>query len=209
MTATALWLLGAYLLGSVPTSLIVARVFGNLNLREFGSGNLGATNLYRAMGWKAAAPVALFDVAKGTVPVLLAQRSSAAPAWWPLAVGLAAVAGHVFSPFARFRGGKGVATAAGVFAALAPWPVLVGLLVWLATLKLTGFVSLGSILAALALVVSLPLLQPGAPRVTLWAALAVFAFIVFTHRANIKRLIAGTEARFGRPRSAGEAGNAV
>jgi glycerol-3-phosphate acyltransferase PlsY len=193
-----LWIVGAYLLGSVPTSLLVARAVGGVDLRGFGSGNLGATNLFRALGWKAAVPVALFDVAKGVLPVLLASTRAGGPEWWPLLVGLAAVIGHVFSPFVRFKGGKGVATAAGVFGALAPWSVLLALVVWLLVVRLTGYVSLGSMLASVAMVLSLPLLHAGAPGSTLAAAVAVLVFIVFTHRENIRRLIAGSEARFGR-----------
>jgi glycerol-3-phosphate acyltransferase PlsY len=195
-----LWIVGAYLLGAIPTSYLVARAAAGTDLRAFGSKNLGATNLYRLLGWKAAVPVGLCDVLKGTVPVLLAQRFAVGPAWWPLAVGLAAVCGHVFSPFVGFKGGKGVATAAGVFLALAPGSLGVAVVAWAIIVRLSGYVSLGSILAAGAFVASVPLLYPGRPA-TLWAALAVFAFIVFTHRANIRRLLAGTEARFGQRRA--------
>ena len=107
----------AYLLGAVPSSFLIARWMGRLDLRQVGSRNLGATNLYRVLGWKAAIPAGVFDVAKGTVPVALAVRLGAGPTWWPLVVGLVAVLGHVYSPFVGFRGGKGVATAAGVFLA--------------------------------------------------------------------------------------------
>lgn len=206
MTRSALWIGGTYLLGSIPTSLIVARLFGGIDLREFGSRNLGATNLFRAMGWKAAIPVGLFDVLKGTIPVLLAQRFSTGPAHWPLLVGLAAVAGHVWSPFVRFKGGKGVATAAGVFLALAPWALLVGAAVWGLVVKLSGYVSLGSMLASAAFVASMPLVHPNGPRSTLYAGLGVFVFIVFTHRANVRRLLAGTESRFGRKRELADGG---
>jgi glycerol-3-phosphate acyltransferase PlsY len=177
----------------------VARLVGGLDLRQHGSGNLGATNLYRALGWKAAVPVGLFDVAKGAVPVALMQRAGGGAEWWPLAVGLAAVLGHVFSPFVRFRGGKGVATAAGMFLALAPWSLVVGLVVWLLVVKLSGYVSLGSMLASVAFVASLPVVHAGVAPSTVIAAAVVMVFIVFTHRANIGRLLAGTESRFGRP----------
>jgi glycerol-3-phosphate acyltransferase PlsY len=195
--AAIAWLAGAYLVGSIPTSYWVARGFGGIDLRAFGSGNLGATNLYRAMGWKAAVPVALFDILKGTAPVLLAQRYAGGPPAWPLVVGVAAVAGHVFSPLVRFKGGKGVATAAGVFLALAPLSLLVALLTWVVVLRLSGYVSLGSMVAAAAFVASVPLLYAGRPA-TLWAAVLTLVFIVFTHRTNIRRLLAGTESRLGR-----------
>ena len=194
-----LWVAGAYLLGATPTSYLVARVFRGVDLRDFGSKNLGATNLYRLVGWKGAVPVALYDIAKGTVPVLLAVRLHPVPAWFPLFIGLSAVLGHVFSPFVRFKGGKGVATAAGVFVALAPLCVLVALAVWGIVLKLTGYVSLGSMIAAVAFAASAPLLYPDS-RATFYAALVTAVFIIFTHRANLRRLGAGTENRFGRKR---------
>jgi glycerol-3-phosphate acyltransferase PlsY len=207
----ALWLVGAYLLGSIPTSLLAARWVGGMDLRTFGSGNLGATNLYRALGMKVAAPVGLFDLLKGTVPVVLAravfhgQLAGVHAEWWPLAVGLAAVAGHVWSPFVRFHGGKGVATAAGVFAGLAPLAILVALVVWVVVVWLSGYVSLGSMLAATAFACSVPLLYPRA-RLIAWAAAGIALFIVFTHRANIRRLLAGNENRFGARRASAPPG---
>ncbi len=194
-----LWVAGAYLLGATPTSYLVARTFRGVDLRAFGSRNLGATNLYRLMGWKGAVPVALYDIAKGTVPVLLAAALHPVPAWFPLFIGLCAVLGHVFSPFVRFRGGKGVATAAGVFLALAPLCVVLAVVVWGIVLKLSGYVSLGSMIAAVAFAASAPLFYPGS-RATFYAALVTAAFIVFTHRANLRRLVEGTENRFGKPR---------
>ena len=194
----ALWLLLAYLAGAIPTSFLVARLAGK-DLRAFGSRNLGATNLYRMLGLKAAVPVGLFDVAKGTVPVLLAVRGGG-PAWWPYAIGVAAVLGHVFSPFVGFKGGKGVATAAGVFLALAPGSLGVGAVIWGGVVYASGYVSLGSMLAAAAFAVSVPLLYPGRTELLL-AGIAVCVFVVFTHRANIRRLRAGTEARFGHHRA--------
>ena len=191
-----LWMAGAYLLGSTPTSYAVARVFRGVDLREYGSKNLGATNLYRLMGLGAAVPVALYDVLKGTLPVVLAMRLHPQPPWFMLLVGLCAVLGHVFSPFVGFRGGKGVATAAGVFLALAPLCLVVALVVWALVVKVTGYVSLGSIVAAAAFAFSVPLLYPGA-WTTFAVALVTLAFIVFTHRANVRRLLAGTENRFG------------
>jgi glycerol-3-phosphate acyltransferase PlsY len=193
----AIWVALAYLVGSIPTSFLVARVVAGVDLREHGSKNLGATNLYRLLGWKAAVPVGLFDVAKGAVPTLLAREAAALP----FLIGLAAIAGHVFSPFVGFRGGKGVATATGVLLALMPAAVLIGAVVWASVVFATGYVSLGSISAAAACVAAVPLLYPGhAPYLV--ATGAVFALIVFTHRANIRRLLAGTESRFRR-RNAG------
>jgi len=162
-----------------------------IDLREHGSKNLGATNVYRILGWKYAIPVALVDIAKGAVPVLVFWR----PAWLAVAVGAAAVLGHMFSPYVSFKGGKGVATAAGMFLALAPVAVLIAIPVWGICLWLTGYVSLSSIIAVLTVPLSVALFQPGAPDV-LWASVVLVALIIFAHRRNIARLIAGTENRF-------------
>ncbi|MFI5279133.1 MAG: glycerol-3-phosphate 1-O-acyltransferase PlsY [Gemmatimonadales bacterium] len=206
--AVVLWLLAAYLFGSIPTSLLAARWAGGIDLREFGSKNLGATNLYRALGLKVAIPVGVFDVLKGTIPVVLARvfhhgRLGGSPSeYWPMVVGLAAVLGHVFSPFVRFRGGKGVATAAGVFTGLVPGAVAVGIVVWVIVVRLSGYVSLGSMLAVAAFVAAVPPLYPHWGIVTT-AGLIILVFVVFTHRANIQRLMNGTENRFGRGKKAG------
>lgn len=186
-------LLGSYLLGATPTSYIAGKLGRGIDLRDHGSKNLGATNVYRILGWKFAIPVALIDIAKGAVPVLLAPQTPYR--WLPLAAGGAAVLGHMFSPYVRFKGGKGVATAAGMFLALAPLAVLIAIAVWGACLWLTGYVSLSSIIAVLSVPLSVALLQPGAPYV-FWASVGLVALIIFAHRRNISRLIAGTENRF-------------
>ena len=190
----------SYLLGAIPTSLVAARMLRGVDLRSIGSGNLGATNLYRLAGWKAAVPVALFDIAKGLVPAtLIAGAVGAGPrdTFVALACGAAAVVGHVFSVFARFRGGKGVATAAGAVLGLAPWAILGAAGVWALVTFTTGYVSLGSMAAAASLPVAVWLLQPEQRGlVALYALLA--AAIIWLHRANIGRLLNGTESRFGR-----------
>ena len=190
-------LLAAYLLGATPSSYLLARWMGGVDLRQVGSRNLGATNLYRQLGWQAAVPAGLFDVAKGAVPVALAMRFGAGPAWWPMIVGLGAVLGHVYSPFVGFRGGKGVATAAGVFLALAPASIGVAAIIWIGLLKVTGYMSVASLTAAVVFAAATPLLYRGQPVLS-WVAAAVCAFIVFTHRGNVRRLLAGTESRFGK-----------
>ncbi len=194
--STVLWLLAAYLVGATPTSYIAGRLGRGIDLRAHGSKNLGATNVYRLLGWKYAIPVGVIDVAKGAVPVVLFGRWAGGPEWLPLALGVAAVLGHMFSPYVRFRGGKGVATAAGVFLALAPLPLLTAVPVWGLSLWITGYVSLSSIIAAATFPVWVRLLEPGQPY-TFWASVVVAALIVFAHRANIQRLVAGTENRFG------------
>ena len=195
-----LWLLGGYLMGSIPTSYLAARFGAGIDLREHGSRNLGATNVYRVLGWKYAVPVGLFDVAKGSVPVLLASRWSDEP-WLPLAVGVAAVLGHVFTVFMRFKGGKGVATAAGVVLALAPTALGVSALVWLAVLTATGYMSVASMLGAITFPVAVRVLEPG-DNYALVIGIALAVFIIYTHRSNIRRLLNGTENRFGKRRRA-------
>jgi glycerol-3-phosphate acyltransferase PlsY len=200
----ALWLFGAYLLGAIPTSYLAGRHGAGIDLRDHGSKNLGATNVYRVLGWRYAVPVGLFDIAKGAVPVFLAQSRGPEAEWGPLAVGIAAVLGHVFPVFMRFRGGKGVATAAGVVLALAPAALGVSALVWVAVLAATGFVSLASILGAVSFPVAVRFLAPSSSYM-LWMGVVLAAFIVYTHRSNIRRLVRGTENRFGHGRrSAGK-----
>ncbi len=194
----ALVLVGSYLLGAIPTSLLAARYGAGIDLRTRGSKNLGATNVYRVLGWKYAVPVGTFDIAKGAVPVLLLGPLAGDDAWMPLAAGVSAIFGHVFSAFARFRGGKGVATAAGVVLSLAPLAMAVSAVVWLAALKLSGFVSLSSILGAITFPVAAWLLQ--ADPYTIWVGIALSGFILYTHRTNVHRLMDGTESRFGRRR---------
>ena len=196
--SVALWLAASYLLGAIPTSHWVARFVGNIDLRTFGSKNLGATNLFRAMGWGAAVPVGAFDVLKGVIPVIwLAPRAGSA-AWLPMACGAVAVCGHVFSPFVGFKGGKGVATAAGVLIVLAPIPFVACTAVWFFTLRLTRYMSVASLSAAAAFPVLTAMMGPD-NAYTLGVAVILAAFIGFTHRGNIQRLMAGTEGRFGSP----------
>jgi len=191
----ALWMLAAYLLGATPTSYLAAKLGRGIDLRKHGSKNLGATNVYRVLGWKYAIPVALIDVAKGAVPVVLFGRWAAGPEWLPVALGIAAVMGHVYSPYVRFQGGKGVATAAGMFLALGPLALAISVPVWGLTLWLTGYVSASSLVAVALFPLWVRLTEPGA-RPTFWAAVVLALVIAYSHRANIRRLLAGTESRF-------------
>ncbi len=198
MTAAGLWLVASYLVGAIPTSYLAGRLFRGIDLREHGSKNLGATNVYRTLGWKYAVPVGLVDVAKGAVPVLVFAPQVSASELFALACGIAAIVGHVFSVFVRFRGGKGVATAAGVMLGLAPMALGAVLVLWLVTLKLSGYVSLASIAAAAVFPLAVYLLErPDRPEV-LWLDALVAAAIIWLHRTNIRRLLNGTESRFGR-----------
>lgn len=191
------WFVASYLVGAIPTSWLLVKLVRGQDLRTMGSGNLGATNLYRVLGLRYALPAGVFDVLKGTIPVVVfGPRAGDGPVL-PLLLGLTAVAGHVFSVFVGFRGGKGVATGAGVVLGLAPWAFLAVLAVWLLVVKATGYVSLGSVVGALLLPPAVWLLQP--ERRDLVAPLLALALvIVILHRANLRRLLAGTEHRFGR-----------
>jgi glycerol-3-phosphate acyltransferase PlsY len=191
------WFLASYLVGAIPTSWLLVKLVRGEDLRTMGSGNLGATNLYRVLGLRYALPAGVFDVLKGTVPVAVFGPRAGDGPWLPLLLGLTAVAGHVFSVFVGFRGGKGVATGAGVVLGLAPWAFLAVLAIWLLVVKATGYVSLGSVVGALLLPPAVWLLHP--ERRDLVAPLLVLALvIVILHRANLRRLLAGTEHRFGR-----------
>lgn len=191
------WFIASYLLGSLPTSWIVVKLVKGQDLRQLGSGNLGATNLYRQLGWRWAVPAALIDVGKGVVPVLVFGPRAGGGDLMALLLGITAVFGHVFSLFVRFKGGKGVATGAGVLLGLVPWAALVAIVVWGVLVRLTGFVSLGSVAAALALVPALWLIYP-ARRELVWPFALLALMIIVLHRANIQRLLNGTEHRFGR-----------
>lgn len=197
MAAAALWLLASYFLGAIPTSYLVSRIFAKIDLRQHGSGNLGATNLYRVLGWKYAIPVALFDVAKGAIPVLVFAPQGSDSELFALACGIAAILGHVFSVFVGFKGGKGVATAAGVMLAFTPLALAVAATVWALVVMLTGYVSLGSIGAALVLPPAVFLLESPTAEL-LWFDTLVAAGVILLHRRNIQRLLKGTENRFGR-----------
>ena len=198
MFTAALWLLASYLLGAIPTSYLVSRAFAKIDLRQHGSGNLGATNLYRVLGWKYAIPVALFDIAKGAIPVLYFAPQVSSSELFALACGVAAILGHVFSVFVQFKGGKGVATAAGVMLGLTPIALAVAAAVWGVVLLLTGYVSLSSIAAAAVLPAAVYLLEhPRTPEL-FWVIVGVALGVIVLHRRNIQRLIKGTENRFGR-----------
>lgn len=194
---TFLLLALSYLLGATPTSYWVGKAFHGIDLREHGSGNLGATNAFRVLGWRSALPVMLVDVAKGFVPAGLFPLLVPVSFGWILAFGAAAIVGHMFSLWVGFRGGKGVATSAGVFLGLAPWAVLGAFLVWVAVVASTRYVSAGSIAAALLLPVFVALTPHEGGRALLAFTAALALFVTWAHRANLRRLVRGTETRIG------------
>lgn len=207
-------LLLAYLIGSIPTSLIVCRILKGIDIREHGSGNSGATNVYRVMGWKVALFVLVVDALKGAAGTALPGLFVDYPSIWPkIGGGLFAILGHAWTLFARFKGGKGVATALGVFLALAPLPTLCALLIWILLVAATRIVSLGSMAAGGALFLATLLFHgasPGRYPVPLIVFTGIVAFlIIFTHRKNITRLKNGTENRisFGKKKETREEGS--
>jgi glycerol-3-phosphate acyltransferase PlsY len=184
----------AFLLGSLPWSQWTARRRG-LDLRRHGSGNLGATNVYRVMGWKWGVPVLILDIGKGILAVVIARALSPGGGV-PAAAALAAVAGHSFSPFVGFRGGKGVATGLGVFLGLAPVAGILAFLVWLATVALCGWISVASGVAALLLPVFVLVTREDLGVRFPWVlglSIALAALVLVRHRANWSRVARGAE----------------
>ena len=191
----SLLVLAAYLLGSIPNGLLLARLKG-VDLQKVGSGNIGATNVYRCVGKAWGVAAFALDAVKGFVPAFVfPMLMTGAPNWLGLACGAAAVAGHNWPIWLGFKGGKGVSTSAGMLLGIAPAAVGFGFAVFALTVALTRFVSLGSILAALA-VPAAYLAMNGAENRLLAGALVVMGLLVIVkHRANIRRLLAGTEPR--------------
>ncbi len=188
----------SYLLGAIPSSQIVARWSGGVDLTRHGSGNLGATNVFRLFGWKAALPVVLADMGKGWIPAALFPAVDGSSVWaLSLAYGGAAIVGHVFPIWTGFRGGKGVATSTGVLLAVAPLALLVGVLVWLALVAATRIVSVASMSAALAVALVIWIHPPEGAGVLLpLFGSALAAFVLWAHRDNVRRLLRGEENRF-------------
>jgi len=195
----------AYVAGSIPAAYIAGKVTRGIDLRQHGSGNLGATNVYRVLGAKVAVVVLLFDAAKGAVPVLWFPRLIAPPVsdagtltLWAIGFGVAAIIGHVRPVFLLWKGGgKGVATASGVFGALAPAAIAITLLVWLSVLVISGYMSLASLAGAVVLPVAIAVMR-GLRSPLFAVSIVVAAFVFWTHRSNIGRLRRGEEPRFGR-----------
>ena len=184
----------AYLVGSIPFALIVARRSGAQDLRRVGSGNLGAANVLRASGVKAGVLVAMLDIGKGAASVLLASQLNGSNTT-PAIAGLAAIVGHIYPVWLRFRGGKGVATACGVFAMLAPLALPIALAVFVVSTWLTRYISVGSVLASATLPPVAFAMGSTVPVVGVGVAAA--GLIVFRHRSNLTRVWSGTERRIG------------
>jgi glycerol-3-phosphate acyltransferase PlsY len=188
-----LLIIGAYLVGSVPTGLLLAKALGGVDIRTTGSGNIGATNVYRTLGKKVGIMTLVGDCLKGIIPVVLAKQMGL-PVEWVAAVGAAAFLGHVYTIFLGFKGGKGVATALGVFLAMAPLAVLCALAVFIVVILTWRYVSLASISAAAAMPIFILLLGNPPPIVIM--TLLIAALVIYKHRENIDRLRSGTESKF-------------
>ena len=187
-----MFVIAAYLLGSIPTGLLLARAFG-VDIRSAGSGNIGATNVYRTLGRKVGVMTLVGDCLKGLVPVLAAKCFGFSGGWIAM-VGLAAFLGHVYTVFLGFKGGKGVATALGVFIGVSPPAVLAALVIFSLVLWKWRYVSLASITAAAAMPVLIAL--AGQESFIILMSLVIAAIVIFKHRGNIERLKAGTENKF-------------
>jgi glycerol-3-phosphate acyltransferase PlsY len=191
-------LIAAYLIGSFPTAFLVGKANG-VDLRTVGSGNLGATNVLRTIGWRAGLLVYVVDMVKGVLPVVvLPALAGVARGWpWGVAFGVAAIAGHVRPIFLLGKGGgKGVATASGVFLGLAPIPAAVAFIVFVITTSASKIVSLGSLVGSVALVVAM-FTQERAFTPLMIVSIIVALFVFYTHRENIQRLRNGTERKIG------------
>jgi glycerol-3-phosphate acyltransferase PlsY len=206
MISILLVILLSYLLGSIPTAVIASRIVMKDDIRNHGSKNAGATNVFRVMGWKPALVVVLIDVLKGTAATLLVSKlatssTTLSPVLVQTMAGAAAIIGHVWTVFAGFKGGKGVGTAFGVLLGLTPVPVLIALSVWLVLVFTTKIVSIGSLAAAVvfpaALIIQKARFKPEIPGSLVVFSLCFAALICVTHRSNIRRLLRGEENRFG------------
>lgn len=212
MSSVWFWILvvgviaGAYLLGGIPWSLIIGRKFYRVDLRKEGSGNLGATNVFRVLGARAAVGTALLDIGKGSAAVGLARLLVPASAygattadWVAVGAMMAAVVGHSYSPYIRLRGGKGVATSGGALLVMTPMVVLIELVLFAGVIAATRIVSLASVIIAIAYPLLVVWRYPGnAPFIV--TSLAICGLVVWRHRSNIRRIVRGEESRISMSR---------
>ena len=193
-------LLGGYLVGSIPFGVIIGRAWKGVDIRQYGSGNIGFSNALRVLGWKPAAVVFIGDALKGIAPVVLGQ--ALLKTWnvpradlWLLLVGLAPILGHSFSVFLRFRGGRAVTTTLGVLIGLCWQAALVATVSWLVVVAITRYISVGSIVAALSVPTYMFLSGKSREWLILWSAVSLL--VLLRHLPNVKRLVKGTEVKIG------------
>lgn len=202
-------ILVAYLFGSFPTAIIAGKLMRKIDIRDFGSGNAGATNVNRVLGWRAALIVLLIDMFKGFVPVFwlaaMIHTQADTVVYYQILAAISAIAGHIWTIFAGFRGGKGVGTSAGVFMGLAPIPLLTALLFFIIIVAVSKYVSLGSILAALVFLAVISyqkfILMMDIHNVLYSLSVVVVVLLWFAHRENIGRLLKGEESKVSFSRS--------
>lgn len=191
----------AYLFGSFPTAIIAGKLLKKIDIRKHGSGNAGATNVLRILGWKAGLVVLLIDMFKGFVPVYwltpLLVGETDHLIYFKILAAVLAIIGHIWTIFAGFKGGKGVGTAAGVFLGLAPLALSLSLVAFIIVVSITRYVSLGSLIGSLTLIITLSVrkfvLHHQIPDVLLYVGIVIVVLIWISHRQNIKRLLNGSE----------------
>ena len=195
--------IGSYLVGAIPFSYLLPKIFFGIDIRQHGSGNVGATNVVRVVGKPVGIACFVLDVLKGVLPVVLLRAMPGLPDWAPLVGAAAAILGHARSIFLKFGGGKAVATGVGTILALSPFAGLTCLVIWLAAFLPTRVVSIASITAALALPGAMiglpnPIVAGGrSPEACVYYAMVAGFYVIVRHRENIRRIAAGTEHRFG------------
>ncbi len=182
----------SYLLGSIPSGLWIGLIFYKKDIRNFGSGNIGATNAYRVLGKVPGISALIFDLLKGFVPTLIAKIYFPQFPYLALLTGISAICGHLFSIFLKFKGGKGVATGTGVYLALAPVPTLLTAVIFVIAVGLTRMVSVGSITSAIGLAILTLIFYPQ-DYVFVGCTTLIALTVVYKHRSNIKRIIRGEE----------------
>lgn len=202
-------LIGSYLLGSIPFGYLVGRLGGS-DIRKAGSGNVGATNVVRVLGKRYGYPVFALDFLKGFAPVKISMliAPGLTPEWnspevFGILAAMSSVLGHVYPPWLKFKGGKGVATSAGALLALTPIATLIGVAIWVMVFWLTRYVSLASIAAAVVLPIIILIIRShdqNSGRLLVYSSVCVGAVVIWRHRSNLSRLMRGTETRFTRKR---------
>ena len=206
MVTLAVILVGSYILGSIPFGYLAGR-FAGIDIRKFGSGNIGATNAVRVLGKKYGYPVFALDFLKGfgAVRISMLMASGPPPGWnspeiFGIAAAISCVIGHSYPPWLKFKGGKGVATSAGTLFALAPMVGFIGVAIWMVTFWVTRYVSLASVTAAVALPIVILAVswRNENAKAIFYFSVCVAAVVIWRHRSNLSRLLSGTEPRFTR-----------
>lgn len=195
MKGELILVLGAYLLGSLPTALLVVRMMTGQDVRRKGSGNIGGTNALRAAGWKAGIAVTLIDIGKGALAVILMRRYNPESVWVCAAM-LAVVTGHCYPVWLKFRGGKGVAAGFGAFVVIAPLSAVAALATWIMVLVISRWVALASMVASAVFPLALKLIDKP-DMVTLISVTAAAVLIIFRHSSNIRKMLSGEEIKVG------------